>query len=296
MAPNAFQVYNDYASPERIALLGSRRRPLRHARHRRAAAQRRRLRRRPRLRRARRRCRRPRSCVLREPGLPAPTAGRRRPRPSARHLRLPLRAGDARGGIPQRQGRGRRLRRRVEQPRPEPRAQLCQRLCDRRARALPPRPVLVLRPRHRSGDPGLDPRGDRRRTRDAGQSGAGRSRLDHPAAPMVPGDRPEHGDPELRLPASVAMVGQAGAAAPAGAPHAAGRAAGRRRRAAGRRRDLGARRWQSVRGRVPPVRHLRCDEPARRRRARPRTPGPRSRPASPSAISGLPCPARDARS
>ena len=74
------------------------------------------------------------------------------------------------------------------------------------------------------------------------------------------------------------------------------RRGGSRRGAAGRRRDMGARRRQSVRGRVPPVRRLRRGDPAQRRRARPRTPGPRSRPASPSAIFGLPCPARDARS
>ena len=149
MAPNAFQVYNDYASPERTyssaravvhyVTLGIDAPPLNDddsdgvpdyvervgdAADRALAYYE--------SRGFRRRCR----------TTPAPTLGPTSTSPASRRGRW--------GRVPRAAGRGRRLRRRVEQPRPEPRAQLCQRLRDRRPRALPPRPVLVLRPRHRS--------------------------------------------------------------------------------------------------------------------------------------------------
>src|SRR6185436_5762628 len=108
----------------------------------------------------------------------------------------------------------------------------------RRTRALPPRPVLVLRPEDAAVDPDLDPGGNRLRARDARQPAARRPRLRDPAATLAHVGRSQHHGAELWRTAALAAARFRAAAAAAGPLPAARRAAARGRGTPRRRRDL----------------------------------------------------------
>ena len=241
--PTTSRLYNDYASPESHVLLEPRRRPLRRPRDRRAAAERRRRRRRPRLRRARRRGRRPRARLLRAPRVPRLLAGRGRARTPGRTStsRGSHRGRSASRSRPAAPTAARSPSSRTASTR-APERSFASVYAHRRARALPSRPVLVLRPPGRSGDPDLDPRGHRRRDRDARVPGARRPRLPLQLRRWFSATAAQHDHAELRRAAPLAATRRGAAAVPAGALRAARGPPGRRGRASAR--------WPSTYARV----------------------------------------------